>query len=68
MEVLRLKNISRIYQNKDIKVPALTDISLEVRKGEFVVLAGPSGSGKTTLLNIMGTLDQPDSGWVYLEG
>lgn len=68
MEVLRLINISRIYQNEDIRVPALTDISLEVRKGEFVVLAGPSGSGKTTLLNIMGTLDQPDSGRVYLEG
>jgi putative ABC transport system ATP-binding protein len=68
MEALSLIHISKIYQDRDIQVQALMDISLEIKKGEFVVLAGPSGSGKTTLLNILGTLDQPDSGQVYLDG
>ena len=68
MEAVLLNSISKIYQERDIKVPALMDTSLEIKPGEFVVLAGPSGSGKTTLLNIMGTLDRPDSGRVYLDG
>jgi putative ABC transport system ATP-binding protein len=68
MAAVLLNRVSRIYQERDIKVPALTDISLEIKAGEFMVLAGPSGSGKTTLLNIIGTLDRPDSGQVYLDG
>lgn len=68
MEAVLLNDVSKIYQERDIQVPALMDISLEIKPGEFVVLAGPSGSGKTTLLNIMGTLDRPDSGQVYLDG
>jgi len=68
METILLKNIFKTYQDSTIKTAALTDISLNIEKGEFVVLAGPSGSGKTTLLNIIGTLDQPDSGEVYIDG
>lgn len=68
MEALSLDKVYKTYQNREIKVPALTDVSLQIQQGEFVVLAGPSGSGKTTLLNIMGTLDQADSGRVFLEG
>lgn len=68
METILLKKIFKTYQDSTIKTAALTDISLSIGMGEFVVLAGPSGSGKTTLLNIIGTLDQPDSGEVYIEG
>jgi putative ABC transport system ATP-binding protein len=68
METILLKNVYKAYRVSQIKTEALRDISLNIGKEEFVVLAGPSGSGKTTLLNILGTLDQPDSGEVYLEG
>jgi putative ABC transport system ATP-binding protein len=68
MATVLLNKVFKIYQDRDIKVPALTDVSLEIKPGEFMVLAGPSGSGKTTLLNIIGTLDRPDSGQVYLDG
>ena len=68
MELLSLRNISKIYEHSGIKTPALTDISLKIDTGEFVVMAGPSGSGKSTLLNILGTLDQADSGTVHLDG
>lgn len=68
MELLSLRNIFKVYEHSGIKTPALTDISLKIDTGEFVVMAGPSGSGKSTLLNILGTLDQVDSGTVHLDG
>jgi len=68
METIFLDNISKSYQDRGSRVPALSGVSLGIQKGEFAVLAGPSGSGKTTLLNLIGTLDQPDSGQVYLDG
>ncbi len=68
MEIILLNNIFKTYQAPNFQTSALTEVSLKVGKEEFIVLAGPSGSGKTTLLNIIGTLDQPDSGEVYLEG
>ena len=52
MEIVRLEKINKTYTQGKVMVTALTDISLSIRKGEFVALAGPSGSGKTTLLNI----------------
>ena len=64
--MLELKNIKKIYSTGDFKQSALKGINLEFRKNEFVSILGPSGSGKTTLLNIIGGLDKPDSGEVWI--
>jgi putative ABC transport system ATP-binding protein len=66
--MIRLDNISRRYQMGDITVTALDRVSLEIDKGEFVVVLGPSGSGKTTLLNIIGALDTPTDGAIQING
>ncbi len=58
--------VSKSYRLGQTNVPALSDVSLEIRPGEFTALAGPSGSGKTTLLNLIGCLDRPDAGEVRL--
>lgn len=68
MNIIESFDITKTYQTGKVKVQALRGISLAVKKGGFVALAGPSGSGKTTLLNILGGLDQPDSGRVVLDG
>jgi len=62
-----LKNVKKVYPLGKTEVHALKGINLEVREGEFFVLAGPSGSGKSTLLNIIGCLDSPTEGEVWLE-
>lgn len=67
MEVLKLKNINRIYGDK-VKTQVLFDANLSIEKGEFVSIIGQSGSGKSTMMNIMGTLDTPTSGEVYING
>jgi putative ABC transport system ATP-binding protein len=67
MEVIKTENLEKIYQSNGIPVQALKGINLIVNKGEFLVIAGPSGSGKTTLLNLIGALDKPTGGKVYLE-
>lgn len=67
-EIVRLEGITKIYQDGKVAVPALRGIELSIQKGEFVAVAGPSGSGKTTLLNIVGGLDHPTKGSVFLEG
>jgi len=64
--VVRLDKVSRIYRHGDIEVAALQEVDLEVRRGEFAALVGPSGSGKTTLLNMIGGLDSPTSGRVWI--
>ena len=66
--VLKTENVSKIYMLGKNKVPALSDLNLQVKKGEFVAIKGPSGSGKTTLLNMLGCLDKPTSGSVLLDG
>ena len=65
--ILRAENLSKTYKMGKIQVPALNQVSLEVEKGDFIVIQGPSGSGKTTLLNLLGALDNPTSGEVWIE-
>ncbi len=67
MNSVLLKNVKKVYPLGKTEVHALKGINLEVREGEFFVLAGPSGSGKSTLLNIIGCLDSPTEGEVWLE-
>lgn len=66
--IIELKNISKTYESGKLKVPALSNINLDVRKGEMMAITGPSGSGKSTLMNIIGLLDRPTSGKFFLEG
>jgi len=66
--LIELKNVSKKYKMGDSEVCALNDISLEIKQGEFVAITGPSGSGKSTLMNIVGCLDIPSDGAVFLNG
>jgi len=66
--MLRLENVHRRYPSGKVFIHALRGVSLEVQQGDFIVIKGPSGSGKSTLLNILGLLDAPDEGAVYLDG
>lgn len=66
--VIRLEQVCKTYQLGKRRVAALTNLSASVRKGEFLGLFGPSGSGKSTMLHIMGALDTPTSGRVYIAG
>ena len=68
MEILRVEHLSKIYGKGENEVRALDDVSFCVEKGQFVAIIGPSGSGKSTLLHILGGVDRPTSGKVYLEG
>lgn len=68
MEILRVENICKMYETGETSVHALRDISFSVQKGEFVAIIGASGSGKSTLLHILGGIDAPTSGDVYVDG
>jgi len=67
--IIKIQNLSKVYVEKEAKINtmALENINLDIEEGGFVAIAGPSGSGKTTLLNIIGALDKPTSGEVYVE-
>ncbi len=65
--LLRLKDVWKIYQIGSVELPALKGVSLEVSRGDFLAVMGPSGSGKSTLLNMIGCLDYPTKGDVFLE-
>ncbi len=68
MDILQVENLTKVYGKGETAVAALDNISFSVRKGEFVAVVGPSGSGKSTLLHILGGVDIPTSGKVYIDG
>ncbi|MBN1115570.1 MAG: ABC transporter ATP-binding protein [Bacteroidales bacterium] len=68
MKVIELKKVEKIYNDSEVKVHAVRGIDLEFEEGEFAAIVGPSGSGKTTLLNMLGGLDKPTVGDIYIGG
>ena len=66
MELLRVENLSKSYGKGEAKVDALKNINLSIKKGEFIAIVGPSGSGKSTLLHLIGGVDKPTSGNVFI--
>ncbi|WP_314588190.1 ABC transporter ATP-binding protein [Paenibacillus terrigena] len=67
MEILKIEHLSKIYGKGESAVKALDDVSFSIEKGEFVAIIGPSGSGKSTLLHMLGGVDRPTGGKVYVE-
>lgn len=68
MELLKVKSVSKIYQMGETKIKALDQVSFTVDRGEFIAITGPSGSGKSTLLHILGGIDRPTDGDIWIEG
>ncbi|MFQ8601385.1 MAG: ABC transporter ATP-binding protein, partial [Oscillospiraceae bacterium] len=68
MEILRVENLTKVYGSGETAVSALQNISFSVNRGEFVAIIGPSGSGKSTLLHILGGVDRPTGGKVFIDG
>ena len=68
MEILKVENLSKVYGKGENTVKAVDNVSFSIEKGEFVAIIGASGSGKSTLLHMLGGVDRPTSGKVYIEG
>jgi putative ABC transport system ATP-binding protein len=68
MNVIEIKNLHKTYNTSQVAVKAVNGIDLSISKGEFTAVVGPSGSGKTTFLNMVGGLDRPTSGEVFVDG
>ena len=66
--IIKTENLGKTYHDTTVPVVALKDVNIEIKTGEFVVIAGPSGSGKTTLLNLIGALDRPTTGRIIFDG
>lgn len=66
--IIELKNVWKIYKMGEVEVPAIRGLNLKVKKGEFLSIMGPSGSGKSTAMNMIGALDIPSRGSIYLDG
>jgi putative ABC transport system ATP-binding protein len=68
MKVIEVNNLNKIYNESEVQVHAVNDVTLAIEQGEFTAIVGPSGSGKTTLLNMIGGLDEPTSGEIFVDG
>ncbi len=68
MKTVVFESVSKTYRTKYYEVTALSDVNLEIEKGEFIAIMGPSGSGKSTMLNLIGCLDKPTEGEIYIKG
>jgi putative ABC transport system ATP-binding protein len=68
MKILEIKNVDKIYNETEVQVHAVNDVTLDFHEAEFAAIVGPSGSGKTTLLNLIGGLDMPTSGEIIIDG
>lgn len=66
--IVEFKNVSRVYKSSDHELKALDGVNMSLEEGKFVVILGPSGAGKSTLLNLLGGLDSPTSGKIYVQG
>lgn len=68
MEIVRTENLSKTYGSGESLVRAIDDVNLKIEKGEFIAIVGPSGSGKSTLLHLLGGVDNPSSGKIFIDG
>lgn len=68
MEILKIENLKKMYGKRENLVNAVDDVSFSIERGEFVAVVGPSGSGKSTLLHLIGGVDRPNDGKIYIEG
>jgi putative ABC transport system ATP-binding protein len=68
MKIIEIKNVSKTYNETEVQVHAVNNVTLDFQKAEFAAIVGPSGSGKTTLLNLIGGLDTPTSGEIIIDG
>ncbi|MBI4153006.1 ABC transporter ATP-binding protein [Candidatus Woesearchaeota archaeon] len=66
--MIELQQVWKVYDLGEVKVPAVKDVSLQIQKGDYVVILGPSGSGKSTMMNMVGALDVPTKGQIFLDG